>query len=878
MQQVKKTAKIEYPCYYHEYTKSRRLEIIQQLSLETGIPVEDIELEPKYIQKSDGSDKLSKEIAASLLDTNKLKENYEKYLIEHYDADKALISLFNEVDVEVLTQMSEDKTSAEDRKYEVLWIEGKNIFSYGAFKRDFRDSSLNLICSPTDKPNMGGKSSLTRMIPFLIFGDKMKRGHNSLPYRLAFNHYCNEDTAYIRGEIKAKGEFYYLHRELKKKKDGELKHTFTIYKYSESGDEIVNGKRAINISKKDNKATLQVFQDIVGDYDDYVFASHYENHNIEKWIATKPTERYRLLCQYLGLGILDVKNQISAKMLSQHQKQSFVGKYSLEDVGSKIESSQTSVENLLSESSDVKNRIDDLRFSNENFDSKRKVLLGKKTSEDKRFIGKNVDWYSRLKSEKLDDCLKISLKTMSLDDELTELTSKINAAHLTHPHELNKMIAELRNKKGERFVSGEINNLNSEIAEIRVQLDNIQIPAHIMRGLENMENVLQNVRQEYSNIKAQATALESEIKELPAKIVCKNCGVEEDTAPRKMKMQDNLFMLKQKMSELELDGKRHAESLNNEKKVLEQFKSDERKKMNAKIEEKQVKIQSIQKEYEMNIQSQIDRYQDLYNCVVQVSAKEQTISALRVQHENAQRELQQIIDEASEFENYMSNRKDTSEIDAQISSLEDLIQKNNSQMNELNIRSNEISKEIGSLEKDIEIHKNILIQLEKDIQRERILKIYTDVHGKDGLNKHIILSVLPQINEDLAILMSEAADFKLEIQFDDEKIEFIIERDGIQKDISSGSGFESTVSCLALHQVNVKRTNIPTPNILVLDEVMGRIGRKNIDGVMRMITKLKEVFSIVDIITHEHIDVIETYCDTKLLVDKVNNISHFTTI
>lgn len=878
---MSKKVKIEYRCLPHEYTKAKIAEIKQKMFDLNGIPVCDIEVEPKYIQKENTNKKLSKDVAQTLMDSSKLKESYKKYLIEKYDADEQLISDFLSLDDEISSQVTTGKESTLDRKYEVLWIEGKNIFSYGDFYRSYKDSGLNLIHSAPTEPNMGGKSSLTRLVPFLIFGDKMKRGHNSLPYKLAFNHYTKDDTAFIQGEIKIHNDFYFLRREMKRKKDGELKHTFTIYKYSENGDELINGKKAVNISKKDNKATLSIFQEVVGDYDDYVFASHYENHNVEKWIATKPTERYRLFCQYLGLGILEEKNQISAKMLTAHQKSSYTGKYSVDDIKSRLLELSSNKDNLDKDSAEILLKIDAVNLSNDFFIGKKAKLLSEKPQIDKRFVGKTEGDYNYDISKILQEIGNIEKNISNLKIKVCNI-SNINEydsskfAYLEESIKSNTvLIADLKSQLNNTPSNEIILSLENEISKLKTAINNISMPEYMVRGLEQLESVLGNTRAEFLNIQSQISSLSQEIKDLPAKIVCNNCGAQEDTSKRKQEMQDKLQSLKEYLKVLEENGLKHKNMVESERKNHENWKTTERSKIQKDIDANSLAIRKIQDEHKSQILWKIESTNAAINSSKEIILFNKEISNLENQLQFFKSKYESVSEEYKEFLEYVSQMKDTSEVDAQIASIEETIQKNNNILLELNIQRDKYSKEGGSIEREIEIQNNILAQLELDVKKERVLKIYTDVHGKDGLNKSIILSILPQINEDLMILLSEVSDFSLEIQFDDDKIEFIISRDGISKDISSASGFEATVSCLALHQVNVKRTNIPTPNILVLDEVMGRIGEANINGVMKMISKLKEVFPVVDLITHDHVDIIEDYCDGRILVEKNNNISKF---
>ena len=116
-------------------------------------------------------------------------------------------------------------------------------------------------------------------------------------------------------------------------------------------------------------------------------------------------------------------------------------------------------------------------------------------------------------------------------------------------------------------------------------------------------------------------------------------------------------------------------------------------------------------------------------------------------------------------------------------------------------------------------------------------------------------------------------DFELSINFDDKKIDFVVEKDGVRQDLNDYSGWETTISCLALHYINVKMTTLPLPNYLVLDEVLSRMNRVNFAKIAKMLVKLGEVFTTIDVITHSHIDELKKHISNTILITKENHIS-----
>ena len=66
---------------------------------------------------------------------------------------------------------------------------------------------------------------------------------------------------------------------------------------------------------------------------------------------------------------------------------------------------------------------------------------------------------------------------------------------------------------------------------------------------------------------------------------------------------------------------------------------------------------------------------------------------------------------------------------------------------------------------------------------------------------------------------------------------------GIEKLMTSGSGYEKTIASLALRSVLTKICTLPKPNLVVMDEVFGKISNENLEMVSEFFIKIKEQHS-----------------------------------
>jgi len=89
--------------------------------------------------------------------------------------------------------------------------------------------------------------------------------------------------------------------------------------------------------------------------------------------------------------------------------------------------------------------------------------------------------------------------------------------------------------------------------------------------------------------------------------------------------------------------------------------------------------------------------------------------------------------------------------------------------------------------------------------------------------------------------------------------------------LASGSGYEKTVSSLALRCVLSKVCSLPKPNIIVFDEVTGKVSNDNLDRLGMFFEKLKTLFEHIWVISHN--PYVQDWADNIVRVEKTDNIS-----
>jgi len=213
-------------------------------------------------------------------------------------------------------------------------------------------------------------------------------------------------------------------------------------------------------------------------------------------------------------------------------------------------------------------------------------------------------------------------------------------------------------------------------------------------------------------------------------------------------------------------------------------------------------------------------------------------------------------------------------IDTDLQRLKFKVENETNEKEALMLQINGLRKDIELSETKIGEYNNLITELKREEVVDKIFRVYLDVYGKNGISKMVLSTMIPLINSHLKILLSDTCDFDLEMRMNDKnEIEFwmIDCESGIEKPLASGSGYEKTVSSLALRCVLSKVCSLPKPNIIVFDEVTGKVSNDNLDRLGMFFEKLKTLFEHIWVISHN--PYVQDWADNIVRVEKTDNIS-----
>ena len=242
--------------------------------------------------------------------------------------------------------------------------------------------------------------------------------------------------------------------------------------------------------------------------------------------------------------------------------------------------------------------------------------------------------------------------------------------------------------------------------------------------------------------------------------------------------------------------------------------------------------------------------------------------------ESQEMKLGQMQTKLSDYEAVQEKIKKNNEIDAQIIKanlrIDELI---NEKRGYERIQSQNQVK-IDQLQAKIEKNQDFILQIAEEFEKEKVYKLYLEVFGKNGITKLIMKTMMPLINQELQRLLQDSCYFNLEIRVNDKnEVEFMMidNSTGIEKLMTSGSGYERTIAAMALRAVLSKVCSLPKPNISVWDETFGKISNENLEMVGEFFTKMKDYFEKIFVISHNPL--ISNWGNNIVTIKKTDNVS-----
>jgi len=250
----------------------------------------------------------------------------------------------------------------------------------------------------------------------------------------------------------------------------------------------------------------------------------------------------------------------------------------------------------------------------------------------------------------------------------------------------------------------------------------------------------------------------------------------------------------------------------------------------------------------------------------------------RTRHELESEQKQLDIDKKQvKLDNFESNKKKLEEnqkIDNEVITLKTLIETTNGDIRQTNGFIEKHKNQITNMVDKIRVNDDLVKKIKSEEELVQVFKTYLMIYGKNGISKIILKNMIPLLNQELSRLLTDSCHFMLELNINEKnEVEFLMidNESRVVKPLNSGSGYEKTISSLALRSVLTKISSLPKPNIVVMDEVFGKVADENLEMVGEFFKKIRNYFEHIFVISHNTL--IRNWSDNLIMIKKEENIS-----
>jgi len=302
----------------------------------------------------------------------------------------------------------------------------------------------------------------------------------------------------------------------------------------------------------------------------------------------------------------------------------------------------------------------------------------------------------------------------------------------------------------------------------------------------------------------------------------------------------------------------HTDEINKIKELIETLKKN-REEREGKLKDLRDKEKSFKDSKE-----QFDTYER--NKIIKARYE------LEVEQKQVEIDVKQL-----KLDNYENNKKkleDNRKIDAEIVGIRTKIETANADIRLNGTNTERHKNNIANMKEKIGVNEDLIKKIKSEEELLQVFKVYLTVYGKNGISKVILKNMVPLINQELYRLLVDSCHFILEMNINDKnEVEFIMidNETRIAKPLNAGSGYERTISSLALRSVLTKISSLPKPNIVVMDEVFGKIADENLEMVGEFFKKIKNYFEHIIVISHNPL--IRNWSDNLIMIKKDENVS-----
>jgi len=758
------------------YTKDRVKRIEQYIAEKYNVSKVQVIFKPKKQDTEHGQVEMS--IADNVMDTTYQRKLFKEWLEGNkIDVDwDRLLRLDDKVN-DKLKQIRDIEYRY--RNWYIKELEWDNFLSYGDGNKLSFDGLRGITTISSNPANQGGKTALSVDLLLFLFFNETTRTKVAAQ---VFNKFRDVNTVRVKGKINIDGGDYIIERTLirTKKKTEEGYNVKTDLNFQK----VMADGTIQNLEGEQRRETDEFIRKSIGDVDDFLLTIIATSDNLEDLIHTLPTQKGKLLSKFIGLEVIEQKEEIVKELKSAWAKNLKSDQYNSGDLTKEINDLGVKIKDLNDDNDFCNTKLDELKIDITETSDIKDMLLSQKIAIDTEII--------RLRPEDIDREI----------DAITEKGKKSKEKYDTLKEEFDKLTDVEYDSQIHKEWKQELGDLNIARSHKSIKKDAVQ---DLIKNLEEGE-------------------------------FCSLC--------------------KQALKDVD-----HSEDIANNKLALEELIKNI-KDLDTEIDEAKKEIEKFDK-----IKEQVDDY----------DKKSIMIDKIGLEMENLRLQLKEKKDLKKKYEDNVGNIEKNKDLDSKIlgynAKLDRLNRERDGYLSRIQRNKSDVERAEDTITKNKELIKTIKIEEEVKI----IFEIYIRMVGKNGIVKLIMKNVMPLLNSELDRLLSDSANFRLTVDINPkQEVDFLLEKEDengqkINYLLTEGSGLEKTLGSLALRVVLSRISSLPKPNLLVLDEVFGKVANDNLENVCNLVSKISEYFDNLFVISHNPL--IRDWGTNIITINKTNNIS-----
>jgi DNA repair exonuclease SbcCD ATPase subunit len=437
-----------------------------------------------------------------------------------------------------------------------------------------------------------------------------------------------------------------------------------------------------------------------------------------------------------------------------------------------------------------------------------------------------------------------------------------------------------------------IETSKSEIIRLGVALETFKSS---LKSLEETRDALLSSRNndiDQDLIRTNPVSVQREIDDLKVKQASSKTQSESVvvTEPSKFYLEEEHDKVRKEISSLQIESRVAIDSATRNKATIKQFEEGTicpTCKRALEDVDHTNEIESLKKE----ISDAKEKYEQIKEGISVLETTESSYAALKREYDEYERnklrkerfllevDQKQLEIDAKQllldrYEENKSKLEANQKIDSDIINLRSQIETANGDIRNTNTSIERNRNNITNLTEKIDINDKLIEKIKSEEELQSVFKIYLSVYGKNGISKTILKNMIPLINDELQRLLVDSCYFILELNINDKnELEFVMidSETRVAKPLNAGSGYERTISSLALRSVLTKVSSLPKPNIVVMDEVFGKVADENLEMVGEFFKKIKNYFEHIFVISHNPL--IRNWSDNMIMITKEDNVS-----